>query len=315
MSVQLGVRPVRRPAPLQRGDRVALISPSSHQGRYPPEYVEDAKKVLTGWGLRVAEEPMAEKYMYLAGTDAERALQFERHYTDPQIKALFCTRGGWGAARMLPLLQPTAIAAAEPKWVVGFSDVTSLFAYLRAQAGVSVLHGPCLAAPSAITSPCRAENLEALHQALFDPAARPLYAGGWLHRPAGSAAMTGRLVGGCLSVVVTALGTPWQVDMRDAILFLEDTGEAPYRIDRMLTHLRTAGMFTHLRGIVFGHLQKCDGDPPGLLQDVLRDLFRDAPFPVATGFPCGHGDVNLPLELGAEYQLAADREAATLQKC
>jgi muramoyltetrapeptide carboxypeptidase len=215
---------------------------------------------------------------------------------------------------MLPLLHSTAIAAAIPKWVVGFSDVTSLFAYLSAQAGVSVLHGPCLAAPSAITSPRKADNVNALHEALFDPDSRPRYAGKWIHPTSNGAPITGRLVGGCLSVVVTSLGTPWQVDMRDAILFLEDTGEAPYRIDRMITHLRTAGMLTHLRGIVFGHLHKCDSDPPGLLQDVLLDLFRDAPFPVVTGVPCGHGDLNLPLELGAEYELVAEGEGASLRK-
>jgi muramoyltetrapeptide carboxypeptidase len=315
MSAYPGIRPVRRPAPLAAGDRVALISPSSHQGRYPPEYLADAVAVLESWGLRVASDPPPAKHLYLAGTDSERAGQFQRYYCDPEIKALFCTRGGYGAARMLPLLNPQAIAAAAPTWVVGFSDITALFAYLWMQAGISVLHGPGLAAPSAATSPLRAQNLAALRSALFDPLAGANYSAQWLRPPIeGQPSVSGRLVGGNLAVLVTTLGTPWAVDTRDAILFLEDTGEAPFRIDRMITHLRTAGRLTHLRGLVFGHLQRCDGDPPGLLQEVLQDLFRDAPFPVATGLPCGHGDLNLPLELGTVHDLASEGDAARLRQ-
>lgn len=308
------IHPMRQPAPLQAGDHVALFSPSSHQGRHPPEYAAHAAAILEGWGLRVRAEPPLEKHLYLAGSDAARAAQFERLYTDPAIKALFCTRGGYGAARMLALLHPHAIVSAPPKWVVGFSDVTSLFCFLHAQAGLVTLHAPCLAAPGAMTSPHREQNLAALRAALFGAPAPEGYSARWLHRPAAvPAAVSGRLVGGCLAVLVTTLGTPWAVDTRDAILFLEDTDEAPYRVDRMLTHLRNAGKLSHVRAVVFGHLQRCDGDPPGLLDEVLADLFRDAPFPVAAGVPCGHGDPNLPLALGAEYELAAAGDGARLR--
>jgi muramoyltetrapeptide carboxypeptidase len=307
--------PLRRPPPLRPGDRVALISPSSHQGRYPPEYLADAVSVLRGWDLSV--DPVGEppRHLYLAGTDAQRAAQFQRAYTDPAVKALFCARGGYGAARLLPLLDREAIAAAGPKWVVGFSDVTSLFAYLHGCAGTVALHGPCLAAPGAITSPRKLENQAALRKALFDAAPRADYAVQWLHRPPGAAsAVSGPVIGGCLAVLVTTLGTPWEIDTRDAILYLEDTDEAPYRIDRMLTHLRTAGKLERVRAVVFGYLQRCDSDPPGLLHDVLRDLFRAAAYPVATGLPCGHGDLNLPLELGARHALSAEGEGGRLRR-
>ncbi len=308
--------PLRRPPPLQPGDRVALTSPSSHQGRYPPEYLADAVAVLEGWGLRVDPQPAdPPKHLYLAGTDAERARQFQGLYADPHVKALFCTRGGYGAARMLPLLDGGAIAASAPKWVVGFSDVTALFAYLHRVALVAALHGPCLAAPSAITSPRREENLAALRAAVFGTPSAAEYPMRWLHRPvSGNGAAGGRLVGGCLAVLVTTLGTPWEVDTRDAILFLEDTDEAPYRIDRMLTHLRTAGKLDHVRGIVFGHLQRCDGNPPGLLLEVLSDLFQDAPYPVAMGLPCGHGDLNLPLVMGGGAQFVAAGDTPRLRQ-
>src|SRR5262249_46643656 len=158
------------------------------------------------------------------------------------------------AARMVTRLIPQALIAAGPKWVVGFSDITALFAYLHAQIGLAVMHGPSLAAPSAATSPLRDQNLAALKQALFEPDHRPDYAAQWLRAPSGKVPISGRLVGGNLAVLVTTLGTPWEVNTRDAILFLEDTSEAPYRIDRMITHLRTARKLEQVQAVVFGHL-------------------------------------------------------------
>ncbi len=118
--------------------------------------------------------------------------------------------------------------------------------------------------------------------------------------------MTGRLAGGCLAVLAASVGTPWAPDTDGALLFVEDVDEAPYRIDRYLTQLRQGGHFEGLRGIAFGHLRDCDGHPPGLLAQVLRDLFRDAPFPVATGVQAGHGALNLTLPLGRPAALTLD---------
>jgi muramoyltetrapeptide carboxypeptidase len=305
---------LRQPPALRLGDRVALFSPSSHLGGQPPEYLRQAADILAGWGLAVETPPETRRHLYLAGTDDGRAREFQRLYGDPAIKALFCTRGGYGAARLLPLLDQAAIARAAPKWVVGFSDLTSLFAYLQRTARVPALHGPCLAAPGAVASPRKSENLAALRATLFGEA-RPNYAGRWLHRPSGAAAtVSGPLVGGCLSVLVTTLGTPWEVDTRGAILFLEDTDEAPYRVDRMITHLRGAGKLADVRAVALGHFQRCDGDPPGLLGEALADLFRDATFSVALGLPCGHGDLNLPLILGAPATLTAAGDEAHLSQ-
>lgn len=299
-------RAPRAPAPyrtwpaLRGGDRVALFAPSSHQGKAPTDFLARARDILTGWGLRPDELGTERRHLYLAGTDAERAAEFQRLYLDPEVKALFCTRGGYGSARILPLLDAARIAAAPPKPVVGFSDITALFAWLHWCAGVTTVHGPGLAAPSALSAPGAEHSVEALRRVLFDPQPPPAYPAQAIHRSgkAESASVTGRLVGGCLSVLVTTLGTPWALDTRGAILFLEDTDEAPYRIDRMLTHLRQAGRLDAVCAVVFGHMRRCDGDPPGLLDQVLRDVFRDAPFPVATGLPAGHGEPNLPLFLG-----------------
>ena len=297
---------LRRPPALREGDAVALISPSSHQGDSAAHMPKAAAKTLEAWGLQVinAGEPEA-RHLYLAGSDSHRAAQFQRYYCDPEIKGLFFTRGGYGAARILPLLQREKIAAAAPKAVVGFSDATALFAYLHAVAGISVIHGPCLAAPALARTPPQQTELDALRQALFRPQDMPAFDLQFLpqaHRPA--EAVSGPLLGGSLAVLVTTLGTPWEIDTRGALLFLEDVNEAPYRIDRMLTHLRTAGKFEALGGIVLGQFTDCDEDPPGLLREVWLDLFAEAPFPVVTGLPAGHGAPNLALPLGQHVQLA-----------
>ena len=300
---------LRHPPVLAAGDSVAFISPSSHQGDAAADLRREAAAILAGWGLRVvnADEPETQ-HLYFAADDARRAAQFESLYCDPAVKALFFTRGGYGAARMLPLLDGPKLAAAPEKLVVGFSDATALFAWLHTVAGVSVLHGPCVAAAGFLGAPPEAAELEALRRALFEPGHRPAFS---VNALPGAAARTreveGVVLGGSLAVLVTVLGTPWEPDTRGAILFLEDVNEAPYRIDRMLTHLRTAGKFEGLGGIVFGHFRDCDGDPPGLLDEVLRDLFRKAPFPVATGLPAGHGTPNLALPLGRKARLTLPR--------
>lgn len=311
--------PLRMGPGLSPGDTVALFSPSSHSGRDGETHLSAAREILTGWGLNL--EPHAEaqaRHLYLAGTDAQRAEDFQRLYCDPDIKALFATRGGYGAARMLPHLDGGRIGAAAPKAVVGMSDVVALFAYLHTVAGVGSYHGPCLAAPASYGSPYQAQNLADLHALLFDPATTPAYPCTLLHAGAGGAApVQGRLVGGNLAVLAAGMGTPWALDTAGSILFLEEINEAPYRIDRYVTQLRESGRLSDVSAVVLGHLQGCDGEPPGLLGDVLRDLFADAPYPVAMGLPAGHGAHNRTLPLGRTARLqctAAETESpATLQ--
>lgn len=307
---------------LAPGDTVALFAPSSHSGREGTALLEGAHAMLAEWGLRAepVETPQA-RHLYLAGADAERAAAFQRLYCDPAVKALFATRGGYGAARMLPHLDAAAMAAAPPKAVVGMSDVVALFAYLHAVAGVGAYHGPCLAAPSFHASAHRAENLADLRALLCEPAAMPAYGCTLLHPGRGGtgppAVAEGRLVGGNLAVLAAGVGTPWALETEGCLLFLEEVNEAPYRIDRCLTQLRQAGRLAGVAGVVLGHLEGCDGEPPGLLREVLADLFATAPYPVAWGLEAGHGPRNRTLPLGRPARLtweAASADApATLQ--
>jgi muramoyltetrapeptide carboxypeptidase len=314
--------PLAWPPALAPGDAVALVSPSSHAGHGGAASLQAAQAILEGWGLRPL--PLAEpqpRHLYLAGSDTQRAEAFQRLYCDGSVKALFAARGGYGAARMLPFLDAARIRAAAPKLVVGMSDVVALFAWLHAEAGLGVLHGPCLAAPSFTESPQRAENLDDLRGWLFGPPPQARLECTLLHAPAGAGAhgtgaggsVAGRLVGGNLAVLASLLGTPWALETQGCLLFLEDVNEQPYRVDRYLTQLRLAGRLDGVAGVVFGHMQRCDSDPPGLLHDVLRDLFRDAPYPVATGLPAGHGARNRTLPLGRPAELtwpAPQAEAA-----
>ncbi len=312
--------PALQAAPALRvGDEVAVFAPSSHAGR-EPQLLERAHEVLAGWGLRPrALEVPEPRHLYLAGKDTERAAHLQALYGDPSVKALFAARGGYGATRLLPLLDGDRLRAAAPKAVVGMSDVAALFPLLQAVSGTATLHGPCLGAPALHRSPAREENLARLHAALFTPQAPIVLPCRLLTPGRGAAAsgadpLRGRLVGGNLTVLAALAGTPWAPDCRGAILFLEDVNEAPYRIDRALTQLRQAGWLDGLVAMVFGDMVGCDDRHPGLLHDTLRDLFAAAAFPVLVGLPCGHGSVNatLPLGRGAELRMEgwqADRAA------
>jgi muramoyltetrapeptide carboxypeptidase len=253
---------------------------------------------------------------YLAGADAERTADLQRMLDDPSVAAVFCARGGFGAQRVVPLLDLDTLRR-HPKPVVGYSDATALLAAL-ARAGIVGVHGPMVAAD--MTRGLSARSLGHLERLLTDPTYRWELEAPTCIRPGRA---RGRLAGGCLSVLVTTLGTPWVPDFAGAVVFLEDVHEWPYRLDRLLTHLRQSGCLDRAAGVVFGTLEACrplDGVSP---LDVVRDLFADAPYPVALGVPAGHANAkthvdNLALPFGVEVELDADagrlvaREAAVV---
>lgn len=296
------LRPVPR---LRPGDRVALFCPAAHLGREREALVADALGILRGWELDVLPvEGAARFHLYLAGTDAERAEEFQRLYTDPAVKGLFAARGGYGTMRMLPHLEAGPIANAVPKPVVGFSDITSLHLYLHRYAGITTFHGPCLAPSGGLEGPSREADLAAMRAALFEGAFAPCPGLTALNAAASRVgSITGPLLGGSLTLVAASIGTPWQPGLRGALLVLEDVDEAPYRIDRMVTHLRTAGLLEGPAGIVLGQFTRCDVGRPELLQDTLADLFGDLPIPVVAGLPLGHEAPNRTLPLGAAVTL------------
>ncbi len=256
---------------------VALIA-----GRYRPRY---------GEGL-------FERQRYLAGSDARRLAELQTALADPGIRAVLCARGGYGATRLLAQLAPQA-PPGPPKLLVGFSDITALHLWLQAHGRIS-LHGPVLTQLPRL-APATCARLFELLESGHPPA--PLsgdatYVGGTVEGP---------LLGGNLSVVTRLLGTPCMPPLDGAILLLEDQGERPYRLDRMWTHLRLAGVFEQIRGIVLGSFTGCEEPQASYSSaEVLRELAEGVGLPCAAGFPVGHGDANEPVPLGARVRLEAD---------
>lgn len=290
---------MKQPAPLQPGDRVQMVAASSALiGDAALARLDGGISVLQGWGLEVELPPLAGRsWGYLAGRDQERRGDLEaaaRRGAD----LLACVRGGWGAARLLE--QPLALPC---RWLLGFSDVTSLLWAQLAQGQGGAIHGPLLTTLGAEP----AWSQERLRAVLFGEPLAPLQGEGWV---GGSA--KGPLLAANLTVATHLLGTSHLPDLRGAILVLEDVGEAPYRIERMLTHWRLCGALQQLGGIGLGAFSDCDGNSGGAssdcfsLEQVLRERTADLGMPVVAGLPVGHVAGNGALPLGAMAELDGD---------
>jgi muramoyltetrapeptide carboxypeptidase len=228
-------------------------------------------------------------------------------FQDPEVRAIFCSRAGYGSGRLLPLLNLRELTR-DPKIFLGFSDVTFLLNAFAQHAEMVCFHGPLVAGAFAAMQASRARDhlfgllTTGLGESFlsFPRALRP-------------GVGEGRLLGGCLSILVSALGTPFAVNTEGAVLFIEDVGERPYRIDRMLTQLKQAGKLEHLTGVIFGEMPGCceDTDDPSLLLSVIEDLFSDYAYPVGFGLPAGHGGENFALPLGIRVRLDTMRRTLT----
>lgn len=279
------------------GDAVAVVAPASPA---PRAAVERGIARLEAWGLRVVRgRHLSTRRGYLAASDAERAADLAAALADPAVRAVFCVRGGYGTPRLLDRLDYAALAP-HPKIVVGYSDVTALLLALHRRAGWVVFHGPMVASDLGAETPS-AETLEGLRRALFEPA--PL---GRVAQPSGlpppvvirPGAAAGRLTGGNLSLVAATLGTPYEIRTRGRILFLEDVGEAPYRVDRLLTHLGNAGRLDGVAGVAYGELESG-------VREVLEDRLGGLGVPVLAGLAIGHGRHKATLPLGVRATLDA----------
>jgi muramoyltetrapeptide carboxypeptidase len=292
------------PPPLAPGDVVRVVAPA---GPFDAAAFAGGLEVLRDrLGLLPRfREDVAARERYLAGTDARRASEWREAVADPEARAIFCARGGYGSMRILPAVDPRPLLE-RPRLVVGFSDVTALHAALN-RAGLATLHGPVVTQLGRLPD----EPLAHLRALLFGEAPRPARGG----EPAPGAGLagdetiragraTGPLLGGTLTLLSHLAGTPYLPAFDGAILFLEDVGEKPYRLDRYLTQLRLAGALDRIAGVAVGQLSGCDeGEVRGL--DVVRDAVRDLGVPAIAGLPAGHDDRNFALPLGARATLVA----------
>ncbi len=296
------MRRVRQPLPpLEAGARIAVVAPGSRVRRDP---LRRGLRVLESWGYEVARGThLLDRSGDLAGTDDARAEDLRRALLDPSVDAAWMARGGWGTARLLPSVVPD-LAGAAPRWVLGFSDVTALFAVLLGE-GWTPVYAPLVVD---LADPRRyvARDLRGF---LRDPRAERRFAPGPRDVLVPGRA-EGWLAGGCLAVLAALAGTPWQPDLGGAVLFLEEVGEAPYRVDRMLWQLRQSGMLRGVRALLYGQFVGCrplPGRPSRPLRAVLREHAEALGVPALAGLPVGHGPRMRVLPLG--YRARVDGEA------
>jgi len=304
---------LKKPLRLQPGDTVALIAPA---GPPAPAKIDAALEGIRRFGFvpRLGNAAR-ERRGYFAGSDEARAADIMAAVRDPGVRGIFCLRGGYGSARTLSRLDFKEIRR-EAKLLVGFSDVTALQLAMLKSAGLVTFQGPMAVALAEAGTP------EAARQALLraitvsEPVGAVSATGVPLPIGLAPGRVTASLVGGNLAIICSLLSTPWQPSFRGRIMFFEDVGEAPYRIDRMLTTLKLAGILEECAGIAVGMCSDCEekDPPPGERRQTLAEVFEDVlgglGIPVVTGLPFGHVPLNLTLPQAVQATL--DGSAGTL---
>ncbi len=286
------------PRPLRPGDRIGVPAPAGPVNR---ERLERGLAYLRGRGYRpVPGEHVHDRHAYLAGRDPDRLADLNRMLADPALAAVWFARGGYGSARIAGDLDLRALRR-SPKSLIGFSDLTVVHAAAWKRARLSTFHGPHV---------CQLGEPEAFDESTLwraltggpEPLRYPLAGATVLRAGRGE----GRLSGGCLSLIVTLVGTPLEAPLDGAILFWEEVGEEPYRIDRMLGHLRQSGRLARLNGLVVGTTAECRARDPGNelpLAEIVQDHLRGTDYPVILGFPAGHGPGAVTFPLGRTARL------------
>jgi muramoyltetrapeptide carboxypeptidase len=331
---------VKRKAPsLRQGDTVAVVAPS---GAVHRDALDRGIGILEALGYRVKVGKSAlKRYGYLAGNDVDRAFDFTSAWTDPEVKAIVAARGGYGATRMLPYLD-FSVLKDHKKVLIGFSDITALHLAFWREMRLITFHGPMVESgeDSGLSLTYNLEEFRRVLDGTWAPGelrlpdelpVTPAGAGGDREArepvarkpvshveeaPSGRPAAglvpleggraTGDLVGGNLSLIAALSGTRWELDTRGKILFLEEVGERPYRVDRMLCQLEQTGKLAAAAGILLGDFTDCDaggGSPSFTVHEVLEQYFRGTGKPCIKGVPAGHGKYRAMLPMGASVQI------------
>jgi muramoyltetrapeptide carboxypeptidase len=309
------------PAALQKGDTIAFVAPA---GRLEKARIDQARARLEalGYVVRIPDDLYRERG-YLAGDDKTRAAELMAAFRDPTVKAVFPGTGNYGTTRILDLLDYDVIRS-NPKIFIGFSDITALHLAIQRKTGLVTFHSPNpmwgLGSEPAWEGFAADYFWRAIAAGSYgDPEGKSRSAGYTFELPeveqskiktlhGGTA--RGRLTGGNLSLICPLLGTPYEMQTEGRILFLEDVGERPYRVDRYLSHLKLAGKLDKLAGVIIGVFNDCDPKPGEVslsLDQVFLDYFEGLGIPVIQNFPVGHVKANATLPMGAMVELDADR--------
>lgn len=299
------------PEHLREGDIIGVISPA---GPPDPKKLNRAAEWLTGLGFVIKYGRFIDQTDdYLAGSDEQRLSDLHEMFSDDSVHAVICARGGYGTARFADHVNYQLIRN-HPKIFWGYSDITYLHTAIRQKSGLITFHGPMLA------SDLGAEDVPLLSRQLFSQLFEPTSLRydehiSSLKRICGGSAQ-GMLVGGNLSLLVSSLGTPFEIDTRNKLLLLEDIGEAPYKVDRMLNQLRLAGKLEKALGFVIGCFRTDDSSDPATvlsLEKVISEYMAPLKKPALSGFLIGHCRPNFSVPLGTEALLDADEKQLWIQ--
>lgn len=305
-----------KPDRIKIGDTIGIISPSSPVKK---EKVQEAYKQIINMGFKVkmGKSPY-EEYGYLSGTDEIRANDINEMFRDEKVSGILCTRGGYGTPRILPLLDYDAIKK-SPKVFVGYSDITALHIAFNQIAGLVTYHGPM-----AVSDMIRGfDNFskEGLFNLIMNR--EPFYN---IKNPLDQEIITinggiaeGVIIGGNLSLIVNTIGTPYEIDVRGKILFIEEIGEDPYKIDRMFNQLRLSGKLQEANGIILGDFNNCKSKNPKeslTLKEVINDQIKPIEKPTIYNLKSGHCNPMITLPLGVKARLDGDKkELLILENC
>ncbi|MGE5633238.1 MAG: S66 peptidase family protein [Caulobacteraceae bacterium] len=290
------------------GDTLGLVAPAS------PSDADTISKMIEGitqlgFKLKVGESVYSQRG-YLSGNDELRARDINEMFRDKEVSGIFCSRGGYGSLRILDMLDYRLIKN-NPKVFMGFSDITVILNAIYKKTGLVTFHGPVGGAfardmnRATITAMEKALECSDVIGEIMNPPAFPI-------RVIAPGKASGRLVGGNLSMVAAALGTEYEIDTKDRILFLEDVGEEPYRVDRMLHQLKLAGKLDDAAGIILGDWKKCIPENPEKslsLEEVFEDVFAALDKPVLAGYQFGHSNTNLTVPVGAKASIDTSSKA------
>lgn len=295
---------ISQPVPLKKGDTVAITCPAKKL----PKDITDAVNLLESWGLKVIlGETVSASHHQFAGDDALRTRDLQKFLDDPSVKAVFAARGGYGTIRIIDNLDFTKFSE-NPKWLIGFSDITVLHSHIYANYQIETIHGQMPINIPDGTKP----SLETLRQVLFGQQIQYKYDSTIENR---SGVAEGVLIGGNLTLLVMMAGSLSEMDYTDKILFIEDVGEYLYSLDRMMWNLKRAGKLAKLRGLIVGGFTELkDNEIPfgQTAEQIIAECVKDYDYPVCYSFPAGHIPDNHAIIFGKKVNLIVNNQSVTL---
>jgi len=300
---------LEQPPFLKPGDTVAIVAPSGILKNREAE-IQRAKDLLQSWGLQVRlGEHVFAQHHHFAGTDTQRASDLQAVMDDPSVSAIWCARGGYGSVRILEGLDYSQFRK-QPKWLIGYSDITALHNQLHNEGFQSIHAVMCTSLTEDLTD--IQSSVETFRSAIFGELPEYTLEGSVYNRP-GKA--SGPLVGGNLTLLHTMLGSNTSIDTSGKILFIEEIGEYKYHIDRMLQSLKRAGYFDGCVGLIVGDMSKLRNNTTkwgSSIEELILDALKDCDFPIAFNMPAGHEKDNRALVLGANVQLEVTKDKSLL---